>query len=95
MKCQARDEFDEVSFADKRGRVFSYTCDYLSPSIVKPLIKVVIDFDGGGRGLFPMTECDGKEIQIDMPVEMTFRYLLEAGIRTYTWRCRPVREERD
>ena len=91
VNCQAKDDFEEIGFADRQGKVFTYTKDNLAPCIDPPLIKVVVDFDDGGRGLFTMTDVNPDEVQIGMPVEMTLRRLMEAGILVYFWKCRPLR----
>jgi uncharacterized OB-fold protein len=39
-----------------------------------------------------MTDKDENEIEIGMPVEMTFRRLFTVdGIHDYFWKCMPVR----
>jgi len=39
-----------------------------------------------------MTDRDPEEVQVDMPVEMTFRRLFYgAHFYTYWWKCRPLR----
>lgn len=92
VSCQAKDEFEEVAFSDKPGRVFTYTEDHIAPCTDPPLIKAIVDFDGGGRGRFHVIDCDPGQIQIGMPVEMTFRRLTEGEIApSYFWKCRPVR----
>jgi hydroxymethylglutaryl-CoA synthase len=53
----------------------------------------VIDWDGGGRFLLDITDAEPESLQIDMPVEMTFRrrYVDEAhGIMGYFWKARPA-----
>jgi uncharacterized OB-fold protein len=91
VNCQAKDEYEEIGFADRQGKVFTYVKDHLARSIDPPLIKVIVDFDGGGRGLFTMTDVNPDEVQIGIPVEMTFRRLIEEGILAYFWKCRPLR----
>jgi uncharacterized OB-fold protein len=52
----------------------------------------VIDFDGGGRGIFDMTDRGGKDISVGMEVEMTFRKLFtDRGMHNYFWKTRPIR----
>ena len=92
IKCQTKDQFDEVELADKPGVVFTYTLDFLVPSPDPPAIMTFIDFEGGGRILCAMTDADPGEVKIGMPVEMTFRRLHEGGgIHNYFWKCRPVK----
>ncbi|MEE8374018.1 MAG: OB-fold domain-containing protein [Dehalococcoidia bacterium] len=90
--CQAKDHFEPYSFADKQARVFTYTQDMLQMSSDPPNTAVVVDFDGGGRALFDLTDRDPEEVEVDMKVEMTFRKLyINRGVHNYYWKCRPVR----
>lgn len=91
--CGAVDEMEEYRFADKRGRLFSYTSDSLAFSVSPPEMYGVIDFDGGGRYLLDITDCDPESLEINMPVEMTFRrrYTDEGhGIYGYFWKAKPI-----
>jgi uncharacterized OB-fold protein len=54
----------------------------------------VVDFDGGGRGVFDMTDRDPSVLKVGMRVEMTFRKLYsDRGIHNYYWKVRPIRCE--
>ncbi len=91
--CGAVDQMEDYCFADKMGRLFSYTADSLAFSVSPPEMYGVIDWDGGGRFLLDITDAEPESLQIDMPVEMTFRrrYVDEAhGIMGYFWKARPV-----
>jgi 3-hydroxy-3-methylglutaryl CoA synthase len=88
--CRTKDDFEYYSFLDKRGKVYSFSHDYVSDSLDPPTTLTVIDFDGGGRILCEMTDRDPEEIKVGMPVEMTFRRLYYVGgIYNYSWKCRP------
>ncbi|MFC1919245.1 OB-fold domain-containing protein [Chloroflexota bacterium] len=90
--CQAKDQFEEYRFADKRAKVFSYTHDSLAASLDPPSTTAVVDFEGGGRGAFDMSDRDPDKVEVGMPVEMTFRKLYsDRGIHNYFWKVRPVR----
>jgi hydroxymethylglutaryl-CoA synthase len=93
--CGAVDEMEDYGFSDKRGVIFSYTADHVASSINPPLLYGMIDFDGGGRFIFELTDCEYEMVKIAMPVEMTFRrkYLDELrGIHGYFWKAIPLRE---
>jgi hydroxymethylglutaryl-CoA synthase len=93
LECQAKDEFEPYRFADKRGKVVSFSHDYLGGGIDPPATRTVVDFEGGGRGLFDMTDRDPAECKVGMEVEMTFRKLFSvAGTHSYFWKCKPVRD---
>ncbi len=91
--CQAVGEMEDYAFSDKQGKVFSFTEDNLAFSVSPPAIYGIVDFDGGGRFLFDVTDCDSGELKVDMPVEMSFRrkYLDEGrGFSGYFWKATPI-----
>lgn len=91
-KCRKRDDFDPVRLSDKPARLFTYALDYIAGSVDVPLAVCIVNFAGGGRALMTMTDRLVEEIDIDMPLEMSFRKLYEAeGIHNYFWKCTPVR----
>ena len=93
--CGAIDEMENYRFSDKKGAVFSFTGDLLAFTPNPPGIYAVIDFDGGGRFWFEVTDCDPESIEIGMPVEMSFRrrYVDEkGGIIGYFWKVVPIVE---
>lgn len=90
--CQAKDQFEPYRFADKKAKVFTFTQDMLQSSNDPPNTAVVVDFDGGGRGMFDLTDRDPEEVEVEMTVEMTFRKLyFNRGVHNYFWKARPVR----
>jgi uncharacterized OB-fold protein len=92
--CGAFDQMEPYRFSDKKGRVFSFTGDLLAFTPNPPGIYAVIDFDGGGRYWFDVTDCDIESLEIGMPVEMSLRrrYTDErGGIVGYFWKAIPVR----
>lgn len=93
VECQAKDEFEPYRFADKRGKVASFSHDYLALSQDPPNTLTVVDFDGGGRGAFEMTDRDPDECSVGMGVEMTFRKIFfDKGVHNYYWKCKPSRD---
>jgi 3-hydroxy-3-methylglutaryl CoA synthase/uncharacterized OB-fold protein len=90
--CQAVDDFEEYSFAHRKGTVFSYTQDMLAPSLDPPTSVAMIDFEGGGRSLFDLTDREPDQVQVGMEVEMTFRKVFfDRGLNNYFWKARPIR----
>lgn len=92
--CGAIDEMEEYRFSDKKGKLFSYTSDSLAFSASPPELYGVIDFEGGGRFAFNLTDCELDSLKVDMPVEMTFRkkYVDDVrGIHGYFWKAMPAR----
>ncbi len=93
LECFAKDEFEPYRFADKRGKVASFSHDYLALSQDPPNTLTVVDFDGGGRGSFEMTDRDPEECRVGMEVEMTFRKIFfDKGVHNYFWKCKPARD---
>jgi hydroxymethylglutaryl-CoA synthase len=91
-KCGKRDDFDPVRLADKPAKLFTYALDYIAGSVDVPLVVCIVNFAGGGRALMTMTDRVIEDIEVDMPLEMSFRKLYEAeGIHNYFWKCTPVR----
>ena len=92
VECQAVDQMEPYKFSDKRSKIFTYTEDSLADSNDPPTTVNVVDFNGGGRGIFDMTDRGGKELSVGMEVEMTFRKLFtDRGIHQYFWKTRPIR----
>ena len=92
MYCQSKDQFEEVRVAERTGKLFTYSKDFLGPSLDPPIILCIIDFDEGGRFYAQMTDRDPDKIEDGMPLELTFRWMhSERGIRNYYWKCHPLR----
>jgi hydroxymethylglutaryl-CoA synthase len=93
VECQAKDNFEPYRFADKRGKVASFSHDYLALSQDPPNTLTIVDFEGGGRGAFEMTDRDPEECKVGMHVEMTFRKIFfDKGVHNYFWKCKPARD---
>src|SRR5579875_324745 len=92
VKCRTRDQMEPYPFADRRARIATFALDRLAYSLNPPTVNVVIDFEGGGRFLCEMTDCEPEKIAIGDEVEMTFRRLFTAdGVHNYFWKARPRR----
>lgn len=92
--CGAIDEMEEYRFSDKKCRLFSYTMDSLAFSASPPEMYGLVDFEGGGRFAFNITDCEPDALKVDMPVEMSFRrkFIDEVrGIHGYFWKAMPPR----
>jgi 3-hydroxy-3-methylglutaryl CoA synthase/uncharacterized OB-fold protein len=92
VRCRAKDRMEPYPFADRVARVATLTLDRLAFSLNPPTVSVVLDFDGGGRLLCEMTDCEPDAVRIGDEVEMTFRRMFTAdGIENYFWKARPKR----
>jgi 3-hydroxy-3-methylglutaryl CoA synthase len=92
--CKAIDEMEPYRFSDKKARLFTYTGDNLAFSADPPQVYGMLDFEGGGRSVFDVTDCVLEELSVDMPVEMSFRRMFRneaQGVSNYWWKAAPPR----
>jgi 3-hydroxy-3-methylglutaryl CoA synthase len=92
--CEAVDQMEDYSFSDRKGHLFTYTADHLTYSEDPPAIYGIVDFEGGGRYWFDITDCKMESLEVGQAVHMTFRrrYLDEArGITGYFWKIMPFK----
>ena len=88
----AADAMDPIAMADVPAKVVTYTVDRLVYSVSPPVVFAIVDFEGGGRLPVELTDVEPDEVEVGMPVEMTFRKLYSSdGIQNYFWKARPVR----
>jgi 3-hydroxy-3-methylglutaryl CoA synthase len=92
MECRTKDDYEMYPFADKQGKIITFSHDNLAVSPDPPTTLAAVDFDGGGRMMLDITDRDPSKIEIGMPVEMTFRkFRFTEGIQVYWWKSRPLR----
>jgi len=90
IECAHPGGLEEVKLA-RRGRLFTFTNDYLFESPDPPTSHAVIDLEGGGRLYCQLTDCEPERVEIDMPLELTFRRIHEGGgFNNYFWKARPA-----
>lgn len=96
MYCEAKDDFSPIRLSDKKGKLFTYSIDERAREIILPLVRAVIDLEGGGRYYSSLTDRDPDKIDVGIDLEMTFRLVFDgtregSGFRNYMWKARPVR----
>lgn len=92
-KCLSKDEFTEVSLAQTPAEIYTYNLDYATPTSDPPNSMCQVNFKGGGRIQCIMADRDPNEVEIGMPVEMTFRrFHEEKDIIHYFWKARTPRK---
>ena len=92
MECRAKDQFDFYPFADKQGKVVTFSHDNLAVSPDPPTTLAAVDFEEGGRIMMDITDRDPTQITVGMPLEMTFRKFRRTdGVQVYWWKSRPIR----
>jgi 3-hydroxy-3-methylglutaryl CoA synthase/uncharacterized OB-fold protein len=88
--CHHRGGMIEKNLA-RRGRLFTFTKDFLYSGPVEPTVMAVVDLEGGGRFLCQMTDVEPAAVEIGMEVELVLRRMREGpGDHYYYWKCRPV-----
>jgi 3-hydroxy-3-methylglutaryl CoA synthase len=91
VNCQTKDEFEPYKFSDKKAILFSYAIDQLMPTLNPPGVNGVVDFEGGGRVICELTDCDINKVKVGMALEMTFRKMFTSrGIHNYFWKATPA-----
>ncbi|MCK4789043.1 MAG: OB-fold domain-containing protein, partial [Desulfobacteraceae bacterium] len=92
MECQTKDDFDYYPFADKQGKIVTFSHDNLAVSPDPPTTLAAVDFEEGGRIMMDITDRDPSQIKVGMPLEMTFRKFRQTeGVQVYWWKSRPIR----
>jgi 3-hydroxy-3-methylglutaryl CoA synthase len=90
IECGHNGGLDEVRLA-RRGKLFTFTNDYMFESPDPPVAHAVVDLEGGGRLYCQLTDCEPERVAIDMPLELTFRRMHEGGgFNNYFWKARPA-----
>jgi len=94
--CNAIDTQEPYAFADKIGRIASYTADQLSYAPDPPACYGMITFAEGGRWMMDFTEIDAAELAVGREMRMRFRIKdidRQRGFRRYFWKASPVAEQ--
>jgi hydroxymethylglutaryl-CoA synthase len=94
--CGAVDQMEDYPFSEKRGQLFTYTGDNLTFSEDPPALYGIVDFEGGGRYWFDITDCRLESLKVGQPVQMTFRRKYQDQARSlygYFWKAMPLREK--
>ena len=88
--CGAIDQMEAYKFLGRSAKIATFTMDYLTVSHDPPLVIVVVDFDGGGRLMTTLVDCDFDKVSVDMPVNMSYRKIFTVeGAATYFWKAIP------
>lgn len=93
--CEAIDQMADYRLADKTGRILSYTGDVLAATASPPAIYAQIEFEGGGKNIFDLTDCDLKSIMVGSSIKMSFRIKYHDRARNivgYFWKAIPTKE---
>ena len=91
--CNAIDMQEPHPFAEKIGRINSYTADRLTYTPDPPACYGMIQFEEGGRWLMDFTDVDADSLAVGQAMRMMFRVKdIDAarGFRRYFWKASPV-----
>jgi uncharacterized OB-fold protein len=91
--CNAIDTQELHEFADKIGRINSYTADRLTYSPNPPACYGIIQFEDGGRWMMDFTDVEADDLIVGQAMRMMFRIKdvdTQRGFRRYFWKAAPV-----
>ncbi len=91
--CGAFDSQQPHPFADKIGKINSYTADRLTYSPDPPACYGMIQFDEGGRWMMDFTDIDPGALAVGQQMRMMFRIKdvdQQRGFRRYFWKAAPA-----
>ena len=75
------------------AEIFTYTSDFLAPSIDPPAAYGFLALKGGGRLLLDFTDCDTNALKVGMPMELSSRIKYADEKRAavnYGWKAIPI-----
>lgn len=90
-----QDTQEPWKLAERRGRVLSWSAEYLSWHMSPPHQYGQVDFEGGGRILMDFTDVERGDVSTGCDVEMVFRIKdvdETRGFNRYFWKATPVRD---
>ena len=92
-ECNALDSQDDYPFAERGGKVLSYTADALTYTPDPPTYFGMVAFDGGGRMLMDFTEIEAGKMDVGLELRMVFRIKDQdplRGFQRYFWKATPA-----
>ncbi|MEW6261757.1 MAG: zinc ribbon domain-containing protein [Thermodesulfobacteriota bacterium] len=93
INCRKKGPFEPVRLSDRKGRLFTYSVDFQTWTPDQPIITGIVNLDGGCRVQCLVSDHSHEKLELDLPVEMSFRVLdVRSGIHNYTWKCIPNRD---
>jgi 3-hydroxy-3-methylglutaryl CoA synthase len=95
--CNAVDSQEPHPFAEKTGRVNSFTADRLTYSPDPPACYGMVQFEEGGRWMMDFTDVEADKLVVGMPMRMMFRIKdidAQRGFRRYFWKAAPIDDGR-
>ncbi len=88
--CGAKDRMEDFKL-NRRGKVYTYTNDYLYLNPDPPESLAAVDLEGGGRFFCQVVDVNPQDMHIGMEVELSFRKLHDGqDLPNYFWKARPA-----
>jgi 3-hydroxy-3-methylglutaryl CoA synthase len=90
--CGAVDSQEDYEFADQPAKILTFTGDMLAVSVTPPAFYGMAQFDNGGRMMMDFTDCDAGDVEVGVPLKMSFRkkYIdQQRGFTGYFWKAVP------
>lgn len=84
---------EDYPFAERRARVMTYTADSLTFTPDPPQYYGMIEFEGGGRMMAEIVDCDAADVAVGAPLRMVFRIKARddnRGFTKYFWKAVPT-----
>jgi uncharacterized OB-fold protein len=89
-KCGAKDEMEDFKLT-RRGRIYTYTNDYVYINPDPPETLAAVDLENGGRFYGQATDVNPQDVRIGLDVELSFRKLHDGqSLPNYFWKARPA-----
>jgi len=91
-ECGAVDSQEDYEFAERPAKILTFTADMLAPSLSPPAIYGMVQFDEGGRMVMDFTDCDLDDVEVGVPVKLSFRKKYfddQRGFTGYFWKAIP------
>lgn len=89
-ECGCVDQMADYPFADKTGKIKTFTGDSLAFTIDPPAVYGLIDFEDGGRLYLDIADSDLGTLQVGTPVKMAYRRRYadkKRGVYAYFWKA--------
>ncbi len=92
-ECGAVHTQEDYEFVGRAAKILTFTSDLLAVSIDPPASYGMIQFEGGGRMMMDFTDCTMNDIEVGVPMQVTFRkkyYDKDRCFTGYFWSAAPV-----
>ena len=96
--CGAIDSQDDHEFAENPAKILTFTADNLAPTFDPPGIYGMVQFDEGGRMIMDFTDCDLDDVEVGIPVNLSYRKKYfddQRGFTGYFWKAIPEKASKE